>query len=185
MVERFQYETSRPYPGKASVIFWTNGPEAHLKDDGELTLGADPDASPYYLEAELNSPMCHLRPGDSCTFDTEWFPTRAGAEFHGATEPGILIQPLKATRTSSDKVSLSGTFGVFFPGHLVAHWYDQRGAATGTSTIADVKPTDAATIQTEITPPGKAVRLSLHLIDNSGLDRGALQELFVNNGENR
>ena len=27
MVERFQYEETKPYPGKASVIFWTNGPE--------------------------------------------------------------------------------------------------------------------------------------------------------------
>ncbi|HEV2397174.1 MAG TPA: hypothetical protein VGS27_09565 [Candidatus Sulfotelmatobacter sp.] len=185
MVERFQYETSRPYPGKASVIFWTNGLEAHLKDDGELSLGADPDASPYYLEAELNSPMCHLRPAESCTFDTEWFPTRAGSEFHGATEPGILIQPLKASRTPNGKIALSGSFGVFFAGHLVAHWYDHRGAATGTSSVADVTPTEAATIQTEITPPGKAARLSLHLVDNGGLDRGALQELFVDNGENR
>ncbi len=30
MVERFQYEETKPYPGKASVIFWTNGPESRL-----------------------------------------------------------------------------------------------------------------------------------------------------------
>ena len=30
MVERFQYEEGKPYPGKASVIFWTNGPELRL-----------------------------------------------------------------------------------------------------------------------------------------------------------
>jgi hypothetical protein len=61
MVERFQYEESKPYPGKASVIFWTNGPEMRLGQDGNLSVSADPDASPYYLEAELNSPMCRLR----------------------------------------------------------------------------------------------------------------------------
>src|ERR1700722_12908243 len=27
MVERFEYEENKSYPGKASVIFWTNGPE--------------------------------------------------------------------------------------------------------------------------------------------------------------
>ena len=27
MVERFRYEKKKPYPGKASVIFWMNGPE--------------------------------------------------------------------------------------------------------------------------------------------------------------
>ena len=31
------------------------------------SLSADPDASPYYLEAELNSPMCRLRPGRAAT----------------------------------------------------------------------------------------------------------------------
>ena len=56
MVERFQYDKSKPYPGKASVIFWTNGPEVRLNNDGVPSLSADPDASPYYLEAELNSP---------------------------------------------------------------------------------------------------------------------------------
>ena len=27
MVERFRYDDTKPYPGKASVIFWTNGPQ--------------------------------------------------------------------------------------------------------------------------------------------------------------
>ena len=67
MVERFQYDVNKPYPGKASVIFWTNGPEVRLNSDGNPSLSADPDASPYYLEAELNSPMCRLRPGESCS----------------------------------------------------------------------------------------------------------------------
>src|SRR5579864_1127075 len=34
MVERFQFEELKPYPGKASVIFWTNGPEIRLSGDG-------------------------------------------------------------------------------------------------------------------------------------------------------
>ena len=34
MVERFQYDENKPYPGKASVIFWTNGPEVRLNSDG-------------------------------------------------------------------------------------------------------------------------------------------------------
>jgi hypothetical protein len=29
MVERFRYDDTRPYPGKASVIFWTNGAQLH------------------------------------------------------------------------------------------------------------------------------------------------------------
>ena len=184
MVERFQYDTMRPYPGKASVIFWTNGPEARLKDDGEIALGKDPDSSPYYLEAELNSPMCRLRPGDSCTFDTEWFPTRAGSEFHGVTDAGILIHPLKAVHLQNDAVKLSGAFGVFFSGHLEAWFYDERGANLARTRIADVNPTEALSIDKEV-PTAKAARVSLHLIDDSGVDHGSLQEIRIENGEIR
>src|SRR5947208_11624359 len=49
MVERFQYEESKKYPGKASVIFWTNGPELRLNNDGTASLTKDSDAGPYYL----------------------------------------------------------------------------------------------------------------------------------------
>jgi len=185
MIERFQYEETKTYPGKASVIFWTNGPEMRLKDDGEVSLNADQDASPYYLEAELNSPMCRLRPGESCTFDTEWFPTRAGSEFQGVSEAGILIRPLKASRTADGKILLSGAFGVFFPGQLIAHWYDGRGASIGTTSLMGVKPTEPVTLQSEIPSTGKPTRVSIHLVDQSGLDRGALQEVAVEGGENR
>jgi hypothetical protein len=183
MVERFQYEETKPYPGKASVIFWTNGPEIHLKDDGEIALSANADTSPYYLEAELNSPMCRLRQGESCTFDTDWFPTRSGSEFHGVADAAVLIHPLHATRSQNDSVKLSGTFGVLFSGHLVAHLYDERGGSLGTHTIMEVKPTDAVTLDKEIAAP-KVGRVSLHLIDDNGVDRGLLGEVPVESGDN-
>jgi hypothetical protein len=180
MVERFQYETTQTYPDKASVIFWTNGPEMRLKNDGEISLSSDPDASPYYLEAELNSPMCRLRPDESCSFETEWFPTRAGTEFHGVSEAGILIHPLKATRVKNDAVRLAGSFGVFFSGRVEAHFYDEHGGNITTTPIADVSPAEVAAIDKEVTA-AKASRVSLHLIDDSGLDRGSLGEVRVEN----
>lgn len=177
MVERFQYEQGKPYPGKASVIFWTNGPEMRLNTDGNPSMSADPDASPYYLEAELNSPMCRLRPAESCSFETEWFPTRSGGEFHGVTDAGILIQPLKASATQNGKISLSGSFGVFYSGHIVARLYDEHGHAAAVIPVADVSPNERVSLENEIAAPGKTSRLSIHLVDDSGIDRGALQEV--------
>ena len=177
MVERFQYETTKTYPGKASVIFWTNGPEMRLNSDGNPSLSADPDASPYYLEAELNSPMCRLRPGESCSFETEWFPTRSGNEFHGVTDPGILIQPLKAAPAQNGKISLSGSFGVFYSGQIVARLYDEHGHAAAVTPVADVSPNERVTLETEIASSEKTSRVSLHLVDDGGVDRGALQEV--------
>jgi hypothetical protein len=185
MVERFQYEDNKPYPGKASVIFWTNGPELRLNSEGMPSLSADGDASPYYLEAELNSPLCKLRPGESCDFDTEWFPARTGSEFHGVTDAGVLIRPLRANALENGKIKLSGSFGVFFSGHLVARFYDERGRSLGTRSIADVNPADVVSLEAEIIPPGKPARLSLHLEDEHGVDRGSLQEVRVGTGDNR
>jgi len=179
MVERFQYETTKRYPGKASVIFWTNGPESRLNSDGQLSLSADPDASPYYLEAELNSPMCRLRPAESCSFETEWFPTRSGSEFHGVTDAGILIRPLQATAAGEGKIKLSGAYGVFYAGRLLAHFYDEHGRSLGTVPVAEATPAEPVEMQKEVTPAGKATRVSIHLIDDNGVDRGALQEVQV------
>jgi hypothetical protein len=178
MLERFDYEDTKQYPGKASVIFWTNGADMRLDKDGVPSMPADPDASPYYLEAELNSPMCKLHPGESCTFETQWFPTRAGGEFHGATEAGILVKPLAAIELNGN-VRLSGSFGVFFPGRLLARFYDDHGAFLASVPIANVTPTQLVSLDTAVTPPGKAARVSLHLEDENGIDRGALNEVRI------
>src|SRR5262249_47320259 len=186
MVERFRYDQTKSYPGKASVIFWTNGPELRVNNDGEAALsGGEEGQPPYYLEAELNSPLCRLRPGEACEMETEWFPTRAGGEFHGASEAGILVRPLRATLLQDRRIKLSGSFGVFYAGRLVARLYDDHGALLETMPILGVNPTEAVTLDKEIFPNGKAARLSLHLEDRNGVDRGSLQEVQVSKAENR
>ena len=185
MVERFEYDQSKTYPGKASVIFWTNGPEMHLSKDGIPSLSTDADSTPTYLEAELNSPMCRLRPGESCEFDTEWFPTRSGNEFHGVKDPGIVIRPLQSILTGSGKVRLSGLFGVFFHGYLVAHFYDEHGSPLGNVRLVNVDPAEPVSLETEVAPPGKPARVSLHVEDDRGVDYGPLQEVPVRSQDAR
>ncbi|MGB2605084.1 MAG: hypothetical protein WBC78_15915 [Candidatus Sulfotelmatobacter sp.] len=185
MVERFQYNESKPYPGKASVIFWTNGPEMRLSNDGIASLSAGGDASLTYLEAEINSPMCRLRPGESCELDTEWFPTRAGSEFHGVRDAGIVIRPLQSSFMENGKIKLSGSFGVFSSGHLVAHFYNEHGSRLGSMSLANVDPSEPVVLETEVVPPGKTARVSLHVEDDHAVDCGSLQEVQVAPGDNR
>jgi hypothetical protein len=184
MVERFRYEKNETYPGNASVIFWMNGPELRWNSDGEASLGSGGDGSPIYLEAEINSPLVQLRPGETRDLDTEWFPTRAGSEFHGVEDPGIVVHPLQATALENGHIRLSGSFGVFFSGHLVAHLYSEHGGGVSTMPLTQVEPTELVVLQTELTPPAKTSRISLHLEDANGLDRGALQEVPVGAVEN-
>jgi hypothetical protein len=179
MVERFHYDESRPYPGKASVIFWTNGPELKLNHEGEPTLTSAEDGSPYYMEAELNSPLCKLRPGEACDLETEWFPTRAESDLHSVTESGVIVHPLKVTRIENGKIRLSGTFGVFFSGRLVAHFYNEHGRELEASPLAHVDPAELVVLESEISLRETPARLSLHLEDEKGLDRGSLQEIAL------
>jgi hypothetical protein len=181
MIERFRYDQTRPYPGKASVIFWTNGPQLRQNPDGTASFGRpDKESSPFYMEAELNSPMFRLYPGESNSFDTEWFPTRADPSFQGVTDAGAILKPLRAAEENgTGKVNISGTFGVFFFGKLIAHFYDAHGAALGTTPLMDVDPRKLVSLQVTATSPGKAARVSLHLVDLAGSDRGALGEVPV------
>jgi hypothetical protein len=155
-----------------------------LNNDGNPSMSADPDASPYYLEAELNSPMCSLRPDESCTMETEWFPTRSGDEFHGVTEAGIVIRALKATAAQNGKINLSGSFGVFYSGKLVARLYDEHGHASAATQVADVRPDTLASLANDVTAPGKCSRVSLHLVDEGGVDRGSLGEVQLSSQDN-
>jgi hypothetical protein len=184
MVEKFQYETNKTYPGRASVIFWTNGPELQFNGDGEASLGGTKE-SPYYMEAEVNSPMCRLKPAEECHLDTDWFPTRAESDIQGVGDVGILVRPLRAARLDNGNVRLSGSFGVFYAGRLVAHFYDEHGSSLGTAQVAEVTPAELADLQTEVTPGGKAARVSLHLLDQNGVDRGAFQEVSIGTPEQR
>jgi hypothetical protein len=179
MVERFQYQEGKPYPGKASVIFWTNGPKLKLNKDGTSFLSAGSEGDVHYLEAEINTPLCRLRPGEVCNLETEWFPTRAGSEFHSVTNAGIVIRPLRSTRLENGMIRLSGSFGAFFSGRLVARFYNEHGANLGTMPVGDVNPAEPVWLGTEIAPPGRPTRLSLHLEAWNGLDRGSLQEVQV------
>jgi hypothetical protein len=177
MVERFRYEKNETYPGKASVIFWMNGPETRLNSEGEPSLTSGGDGTPRYLEAEINSPLVQLRPGETRDLDTEWFPTRAGSEFHGVADAGIVVRPLQAARLESGHIHLAGSFGVFFAGRLVAHLYNEHGASVATMPLTQVEPTDLALLDTELTPSATSSRISLHLEDVNGVDHGSLQEV--------
>ncbi len=96
-----------------------------------------------------------------------------------------MVHPLQATRLREGKIGLSGSFGVFFAGRLVAHFYNEHGLSLGSTAISTVDPVEAVSLATEIIAPAKTARISLHLEDEGGLDRGSLQEVQVDAGENR
>jgi hypothetical protein len=179
MVEKTRHIAGGEYPSKATVIFYKNGPTVRLNAKGMPYLTSTSlEETPYYMEAELNSPMVVLGPGETYAFDSNWFPSRLSGDFNTVTEAGLVGKPLVATRTAG-KIDLSGSFGVFFPGELKALLYDEGGLGTSEVSLEAVRPQDPVLLHQTIAAAKNIARVSIHLIDSNGVDRGALGEVFV------
>ena len=180
MVERFRYVRGADYPGKATAIVYTTGTGRRGPQPP-----ADPTPPPgpahaaiHYMEAELNSPLVRLDPGESYAMDTQWLPARMGSELIGVTYAGTVGRSLTVI-SSSTGLTLTGEFGVFFAGQLEARFYDRQGARLGTAKVQDVTPLVIVSLQQTVPAPAETVRVSLHLIDRNGGDRGPLGETAV------
>jgi hypothetical protein len=181
VVERHDLDPLHEYPGKASVIFYSSGEPRRRKPSKDSASPAqgepvEPREGPF-VEAELNSPMVQLKPGESYAMDTSWYPTHAGLDFVTTTWAGVVVKPLTASLTSAG-LTLSGEFGVFYAGNLVAHVYPRKGE-DNTVKLMPVVPTQPVQLQTTINVPPNISRVSVHLVDPNGLDRGPLGEVQV------
>lgn len=180
MVERFPHPEAE-YPGKATVIFYTNGPALEFDDQGMPFLtSSNPADLPYYMEAEVNSPMVLLKPGETYALDTKWSPTRIAGRPQSVTEAGVTGSGTTASRNGNN-VLLSGSFGVFPPGSLSAYLFDIRGVRTGIVPLQSVTPLDIVEVRKEIPASPATARISIHLIDEQGIDRGSLGEASILN----
>ncbi len=179
MVEQFQHVSGAEYPGKASVVFYKNGAALELDKNGMPKLrSASWQEAPYYMEAELNSPMIRLEPGASYAMETRWFPVRADKKLSTVTPAGAVLRALAVSLTA-EGWQLSGSFGVFFPGKLVAHVFDPRGLEIATADLQLVDPQTPVELKQTIKVPSAAYRVSIHLDDEHGVDGGTLGEAEI------
>lgn len=181
MVERFQPLNGVDYPGKASLIFYKNGASLQLDEDGKPVLrSSDVESAPYYMEAEINSPLVELQPGETYSMDTSWWPTRADGQIRDVLNAAVILSPLAAV-TSNDSIVLSGSFGVLFPGKLEAHFFDSQGLEQQTLDLISVEPQSRVQLRQEVRPSKHPARVSVRLVDDQGIDRGSLGEALVPN----
>ncbi|PYU59518.1 MAG: hypothetical protein DMG56_18025 [Acidobacteria bacterium] len=179
MVERFPHFEGAEYPGKATVIFYKNGPALELDDKGiPYFTPANPEDPLHYMEAEVNSPMVRLEPGETYALDTHWFPTRMGKEFKTVMDAGVVGSSLTVSSTDSG-ILLTGIFGVFVPGKLEARLFDRHGAPIANIPLQPVSPAEVIELRVELKVPAQTARVSLHLMDQQGNDQGLLGEARV------
>ena len=104
---------------------------------------------------------------------------RCAKRFSSVADAGLVSEVLRAGRVTGTRIKLSGSFGVFFPGQLIAHVYSPGGRLLLTAPLLAVDPGEFVTVAKEIETGGEASRVSLHLEDSSGADRGSLGEATV------
>jgi hypothetical protein len=143
----------------------------------ETTVMPDnPKENAYVFESEVLSPFAKLQPGQSYTFNYEWFSTQIGGDFAvvDCTPAGVVCQPLKASKTAKG-VKLHGRFGVFYDGDLVVKYYNASGEVIDTETVvANVSPLKVINISHKIKSVANAASVALHLYDKTGQDIGLL-----------
>jgi hypothetical protein len=176
MIERFEFQAGANYPGKASVIFYKNGPSFGLNAKGLPALHGEPGEDPFYMEAELNCPVVPLAPGETYAMDTTWDATRAGDAFESATATALIDSPLALTMADGHP-ELSGTFGVFAPGDLSAVFFDASDKRISSESLKTVRPDELVVLKNEVHIPPGASRVEVHLARANGADLGSLGEV--------
>jgi hypothetical protein len=186
MIERFHFQADAEYPGRASVIFYKNGPAVRLDRDGNPFINDNEKEDRLrYMEAEVNSPMVELAPGQSYTMETEWFPTRSGSDLKTVTPLAVFGKPIQAKQVG-ETISLSGEFGVLFPGTLLAVFQDASGRETGQVSLRRVDPSEKIILRFEVKRPPQAssVVLALKGVDGTGLGTIGDKTSLLEEGKN-
>jgi hypothetical protein len=178
MIERFTVHRGADYPGKATVIFYKNGPAVEVDAQGMPAIRISPEDAPFYMEAEINCPLVSLQPGETYAMDTHWFPTRAADNFQSVNPAGLVATPLSAV-AAGENLHITGAFGVFFPGELTAYLFDSKGKLLAAPALRAVNPEQLVALDQQINEQASATRIELHVVDENGRERGLLAAAAV------
>jgi hypothetical protein len=125
------------------------------------------------MEGEVMSPYATLDPGEEYSFSVYWSPTRITNPVRDAVPAGAISEPLSG-EINGDQVRLTGVFGVFEPGTLVAAFYTARGEELGHFPIAPVDPREVVRVDKTLKLPPDAFRVSVFVQDADGQNLGVL-----------
>ena len=171
VVMRHKIDPTPAYPGEAHR---SSSIRAGRRANDAIRI-TEPREGPF-VEAEMNSP----RSSSGRARATPWTRMVSDAHGRGLQDDDLQWCDRQATYRDRDR-RRAGTlrrFGVFYAGDLVAHFYGRGGG--GTAKLMSVIPTEPVHLQTTIQAPPNTTRVSVHLVDSEGLDRGPLGEVLVN-----
>jgi hypothetical protein len=168
-IQRFNYEPDKPYPDNSSVEFWMNGLGEFVAWGKVNKMPENPKENPYIFESEMIAPFESLEPGQSCSFEYEWYAAKIekGLPVMGCCDVGVICKPFSA-ELRDNKIFLSGSFGVFYEGHLGLIFCDENGEEiAGTQVLIPVTPLKEVNLLSfdDVIKPKDARQVALHIYD--------------------
>jgi len=179
MVERFSFIANGNYPGKATVIFYKNGPSVSFDKQGRASIPATTLAmTPYYMEAEINTPIVELPPGGTYAMDTTWNPVQMSDPPTAVAGAGLVAQRLCATLHGSE-VTLTGTVTPFHNGAIALILLNRNGAELSRRVLQQAGPTESVVLNQTVPLPESTARIALVVLDESGTHYELLDQVEV------
>ncbi|KAA6300171.1 MAG: hypothetical protein EZS26_003687 [Candidatus Ordinivivax streblomastigis] len=133
-VQKYAFVADAVYPENSSVEVWTNGIGRYHAFGQDMAGENDPTQNPYILESEILSPYASLKPNEEYHWSFRWFATNLGegeTRIWNCMEAGVIASEPKAIILAKNgghlDIQLSGKFGVFYPGKLVAEVLNSKG----------------------------------------------------------
>ncbi len=176
--ETFAFQRGARYPDGASVEFWLHGPGDFINNREIVSMPADPQQTPYLMETEVLSPLVRLEPGEDYRFELSWYAGRTGGPISEVTAAGAVHQPLHLSRQGA-RHRLEGRFAVFYKGQATATFYSAAGERLAALDLGSVTPGEEFILKKDVALPENAYRVSVHVRDVQGDDRGLLAELIL------
>ena len=131
------------------------------------------------MEAEVNSPMVELAPGESYAMDTRVVPDTDGRGFQDCD-----VQRRCGNAAHGDRDSgWSGTRRQLWGVLCRRVWWRTIMAVAAKAVVRSymsVTPVEPVQLQITLQAPPNTSRVSVHLVDSLGVDRGPLGEVLVN-----
>jgi len=168
-VQRFNYEPDKPYPDNSSVEFWMNGLGEFVAWGKVTKMPENPRDNPYIFESEMIAPFESLEPGQSCSFEYEWYAAKIGKGLPviDCRDVGIICEPFLAEQ-SDGKIILSGSFGVFYEGYMELIFGDENGKEIkGNPSLVPITPLEEVNLSLfeGIIKPKGARQVTLFIYD--------------------
>jgi len=147
-------------------------PEAEYPDGG-CSSEVWCDYQLPYMEVEVLSPLKELAPGESYSFNVDWYAARCPGPIVDANEVGVVNEPLRV-EASDNKVNVTGSFGVFYPGSASVIFKDAEGRVLDTSKPIPVDPQQVFVLNKRFNLPRNTSAIEIEIRDAEGKKLGLL-----------